>query len=119
MSCWKSYGKELMSKMTKIKSERIRLGVTQEQFSEMTGIPRRTIQSWEEGIRKPPEYVERLLLESLHRGQGQWKEVVVNGVGYHKECSICGARWMLDSQEHICKETAYCYNCGANMQKEG
>ncbi len=53
--------------MNKIKSERIRLGMTQEQFSEMTGIPRRTIQSWEEGQRKCPDYVERLLLENLHQ----------------------------------------------------
>ena len=48
--------------MNKIKSERIRLGLTQHQLSELTGIPFRTIQNWETGQRKCPEYVERLLL---------------------------------------------------------
>ena len=53
--------------MTKIKSERIRLGLTQHQLADLTGIPFRSIQNWEEGKRNPPEYVERLLLEKLHR----------------------------------------------------
>lgn len=52
--------------MNKIKSERIRLGLTQHQLSELTGIPFRTIQNWETGQRKCPDYVERLVLEKLN-----------------------------------------------------
>ena len=48
--------------MSKIKEERIKLGLTQHQLAELTGIPFRTIQNWEGGQRKCPEYVERLLL---------------------------------------------------------
>lgn len=36
-------------------------GLTQKEFGEFYGIPRRTIQSWEEGKRKPPAWVLRLL----------------------------------------------------------
>lgn len=46
----------------KIKDERLRLGLTQQQMADLTGIPFRTIQNWEGGQRKCPEYVEKLLL---------------------------------------------------------
>ena len=65
--------------MTKIKSERIRLGLTQHQLADLTGIPFRSIQNWEEGKRNPPEYVERLLLEKLHQ------------MGETTVCPNCGA----------------------------
>lgn len=48
--------------MSKIREERLKLGLTQHQLAELTGIPFRTIQNWEGGQRKCPEYVERLLL---------------------------------------------------------
>ncbi len=48
--------------MNTIKSKRIELGLTQTQLSELTGIPFRTIQNWEGGQRKCPDYVEKLLL---------------------------------------------------------
>jgi len=48
--------------MNKIKDKRIELGLTQQQLSDLTGVPFRTIQNWEIGQRKCPEYVERLLL---------------------------------------------------------
>lgn len=48
---------------------------------------------------------------------GQWV-TRYNEHGYHKECSVCGARWMLDSVKHICIETPRCYNCGARLKKE-
>ena len=53
--------------MNKIKDKRIALGLTQHQLAELTDIPFRTIQNWETGQRKCPEYVERLLLEKLDR----------------------------------------------------
>lgn len=48
-----------------IKAERIKCGLTMKQVSEMTGVPRRTLQNWEAGIRKCPDYVERLVLEKI------------------------------------------------------
>ena len=40
---------------------RIALGDTQSEFAERYNIPFRTIQNWEAGVRKPPEYVAALL----------------------------------------------------------
>lgn len=48
--------------MTTIKDKRIELGLTQRQLSEITGVPLRTIENWEGGQRKCPDYVEKLLL---------------------------------------------------------
>ena len=48
--------------MSKIKEERLKLGLTQQQLADLTGIPFRTIQNWEGGQRKCPDYVEKLLL---------------------------------------------------------
>lgn len=48
--------------MNNIKNARLKYNLTQQQLSDLTGIPHRTIQNWEGGQRKCPEYVERLLL---------------------------------------------------------
>lgn len=44
-----------------IKMLRKEAGMTQKMFSGFFGIPVRTLQDWEAGLRKPPEYVVRLL----------------------------------------------------------
>ena len=45
-----------------IKELREMTGLTQEEFGkQMFGIPRRTVQSWEIGDRKPTEYVRGLI----------------------------------------------------------
>ena len=44
-----------------IREMRMRLGDTQSEFAERYHIPFRTIQNWESGVRKPPEYVIHLL----------------------------------------------------------
>ena len=44
-----------------IRGMRMRLGDTQSEFAARYHIPRRTIQNWETGARKPPEYIISLL----------------------------------------------------------
>lgn len=48
-----------------IKEERLKAGLTQKQMSELLEIPMRTIGSWEDGSRKCPPYVERLVMKEL------------------------------------------------------
>ena len=36
--------------------------LTQKQLSELTGIPRRTIENWETGKRNPPEWLPKMIL---------------------------------------------------------
>ena len=44
-----------------IRELRRQLGDTQSEFSARYGIPFRTVQNWEAGVRKPPEYILELL----------------------------------------------------------
>lgn len=41
--------------MSKIKEARKEAGLTQQQMSDEMGIPKRTIENWERGVRKCPE----------------------------------------------------------------
>lgn len=54
-----------------IKEARIKHGLTQKQLSDITGIPTRTIENWDGGQRKCPEYVEKMVLEILEQKFGQ------------------------------------------------
>ena len=44
-----------------IKELRVTMNMSQRQFAEYFGIPIRTIQWWEIGQRKPPDYIPKLL----------------------------------------------------------
>lgn len=46
---------------------RARLGITQNEFAARYSIPFRTVQNWETGLRKPPEYVVNLLEQRTKR----------------------------------------------------
>lgn len=48
-----------------IREMRIQLGDTQSEFSERYNIPFRTVQNWEAGTRKPPEYIMNLLEQRI------------------------------------------------------
>lgn len=50
-----------------IKEARLNAGLTQAQMSELLEIPKRTIGDWETGTRKPPIYVEKLIVRELER----------------------------------------------------
>lgn len=54
---------EAMNEIKKIRKE---TGMTQKAFSEFFGIPVRTLQDWEAGLRTPPDYVVRLLPYKLN-----------------------------------------------------
>lgn len=48
-----------------IREMRMRLGNTQSEFAARYNIPFRTVQNWETGLRKPPEYILMLLEERI------------------------------------------------------
>ena len=51
--------------MKEIKAARLKAGLTQKKMSELLGIPKRTIEDWEGGRRKPPAYTKKLILKEL------------------------------------------------------
>lgn len=50
-----------------IREARLNAGLTQQRMSEVFEIPKRTIENWEAGTRKPPAYVEKLVIRELER----------------------------------------------------
>lgn len=50
-----------------IKDARIAADMTQQEMADTLGIPKRTIENWEGGVTKPPEYVKNLVLRELER----------------------------------------------------
>lgn len=53
--------------MSKIKEARECWGVSQQKMSDVLGIPKRTIENWEMGVRKPPEWTEKLIIEKIEK----------------------------------------------------
>ena len=53
---------ELKNQIETLKSIRADLGLNRKQFSEYMDIPLRTLEEWEAGRRKMPDYVLRLIL---------------------------------------------------------
>ena len=67
---------------------REKTGLSQNQFAVMIGIPVANIQYWEQGQRKPPEYVVNLLeffLTKKHFFIGVPKNKINEAVKRHKE----------------------------------
>lgn len=50
-----------------LKAARLRAGLTQKGLHEAMGIPRRTVQDWEAGKGKCPDWAERLVIAELDR----------------------------------------------------
>ena len=53
-----------------VKNARTAVGFTQKAMAEHFGIPIRTVSDWERGLRNPPEWVCRLLVNAL-KGLGE------------------------------------------------
>ena len=54
-----------MTKAESIRALRNSVGMNRREFSEHTVIPVRTLEDWEAGRRKPPEYIPRLISYQL------------------------------------------------------
>lgn len=54
-----------LCKMNRIKEARLKSGMSQQKMADTLEIPKVTIEQWETGKRKPPVYVEKLIIEKL------------------------------------------------------
>lgn len=53
---------EFSENLKKVKKEK---GLTQQALSDLLEVPKRTIENWEAGVSKPPEYVQKLIIEKI------------------------------------------------------
>lgn len=63
-----------MTPSAQIKAIRASTGLSQQKFAEKTGVPARTILSWETGDRTPPSYVIPLLRLAVRALDGDEKK---------------------------------------------
>lgn len=61
----------------RIREMRMQLGDTQSEFAMRYNIPFRTIQNWETGMRKPPEYIINLLEQRIQQDLANRKTVTL------------------------------------------
>lgn len=71
--------------MMEIRELRERLGATQREFALRYHIPFRTVQNWETGIRKPPEYIIELLEMRVREDLFNRRTVTLPVYDAHKE----------------------------------
>lgn len=64
----------------KIKDLRISSRMTQKQFAEYFNIPVRTIEDWEAGRRKPPEYVAELIRYKIEKEEDMNRTKLLNEI---------------------------------------
>ena len=57
-----------------LKAARLRAGLTQKGMQEALGVPWRTVQNWEAGVRACPDWAERLIIAELDRIAERKKE---------------------------------------------
>lgn len=50
-----------------VKSARLSAGLTQKAMAERFEIPIRTVSDWERGLRNPPEWTCKLLVDAINR----------------------------------------------------
>ena len=74
-----------MSVTMNIRDMRKQLGDTQSEFARRYNIPIRTIQNWEAGVRKPPEYILDLLNTRVREDLVNKKATVLPEYDSHKE----------------------------------
>lgn len=67
-----------------IRELRTQLGDTQSEFAMRYHIPFRTIQNWETGVRKPPEYIIKLLEQRIQEDLVNRKTIVLPKYDPHK-----------------------------------
>lgn len=68
----------MVKKINKIKEARLNAGLTQAKMSEVFKIPKRTIENWETGNRKPSEWAEILVVEKLKEMREDIIELLIN-----------------------------------------
>lgn len=68
----------MVKEINRIKEARLNAGLTQAKMSEVFKIPKRTIENWETGNRKPPEWAEMLVVEKLKEMREDIMELLIN-----------------------------------------
>ena len=96
-----------------LKEARLAAGLTQAKMAEIMLIPKRSIENWEGGKSKCPEYVERLIIAELQRIAEKKGDADMKKYTYF--CATCGRRFESDlpyKDENGLESDVSCPHCG-------
>lgn len=68
----------------KIKETRTEYKMTQQELSDLTDIPKRTIENWESGIRKPSPWVEKLVNSYIKQFPKNKEGIITERLGVYE-----------------------------------
>lgn len=70
-----------------IREAREEAGFTQKQVQELIGVPIRTLQNWENGVRVCPPYVEKLIVDKINNLKKVKRYLIVweDQEGFHQD----------------------------------
>lgn len=86
--------------MTNLEQARLRAGLNKTEMSKLFNIPYKTVQSWDLGYRRPPEWAEALLIKELNniaKNKERTKNMNINEVIR----SICGAEAAININKSV------------------
>lgn len=92
-------------------------GMKQQDFADYFGIPKRTIENWEAGVNKCPEYLLDLMKYNLIQERKipcTWDVFIKDGLIQYK-CPICWKSDVFLKADHIAP--CECKYCGAKMDE--
>lgn len=98
-----------------IKELRQQTRLSQSAFAKYFEIPLRTVQDWEQGKRKPPEYLVKLMQFKLEKENGtscKWR--TVDNKYFHTDCH----RLLSIRSANMYGITNYCPYCGKKIEME-
>ena len=103
------------------KELRERSGMTRTQFAEYFGIPYRTIQNWELGLRECPEYLLKLIKFRLDHEKAQGRWIPLSDDDQDEGIYVCSVCWEesffpaygADGEN----KSNFCPHCGADMER--
>lgn len=101
-----------------VKELREAAGMSRQQFMEYFGLPYRTLQDWELGNRKCPDYLLDLMeykLRNENKIKGKW--VLTNSDFAEMSCSVCGFTYYGEYDAECMSN--FCPDCGADMRNTG
>ncbi|MDA3931682.1 MAG: helix-turn-helix domain-containing protein [Tenericutes bacterium] len=72
----------------KIKETRAKYNITQQELSDITSIPKRTIENWESGKRQPSPWVEKLVDSYIKQFPKNNNEIITDRLGVYEIVQI-------------------------------
>lgn len=104
---------------SRLRRQREKLGMTQMELANISGVSQTSIGCYERGTRFPKLETVRMIADAFHVGIGQLmpvQEVKRGRWTAEESCPFCGFRPWYENDIHT---LSFCPNCGADLREDG